>query len=178
MRGIRPLFEAIGDMFAMLPPWAPAVFGVVIAMLGWPLFKASRARGRARRAMRSAAGERGAERERLEAEAITFVEGDANGLLIVADLALAQGRKELAARAAEKLRATGKLLHEHRRLLRQLEPPLPALPSEACIVIEQLLRTGLAGEARVRLDRARKKWPFDEELEALEGRVPAAAAQR
>jgi hypothetical protein len=171
MRGIKPLFDAFGDMFAELPPWAPAVFGVLFAMWAWPIYKASQKRSRARRAMRSAAGERGAERERLEAEALAAVEGDANGLLIVADLALTQGRKELAARAAEKLRATGKLLHEHRRLQRQLEPPLPALPSEACIIIEQQLKTGLVAEARARLAQARKKWPFDDELEALEARL-------
>jgi hypothetical protein len=98
------------------------------------------------------------------------------GLTVVAREALEQGRRDLAQRAVDKLRATGKNLPQLRQFERQLEPPLPATPAEACIVIERLLDTGMTDQAKTRWALARRKWPFDDELEALEARWKAPEA--
>jgi hypothetical protein len=40
-------------------------------------------------------------------------------------------------------------------------------------VIEHMLETGAVESAAERVAQARRKWPFDEEVEALEARVRA-----
>lgn len=177
MGGIAKLLEGLVDILGVhLDPWvAPAALVGCVALF-WPWIRVNLRTDDARKLLKRASRERGAEREKLEREALEMVAGRPDGLVVVAKEALEQGRKALAADAVAQLRATGKLLPQLRILERQLEPPLPILPSEACLLIERLLDTGMFEEARARTAQARRKWPSDEELEAMERRVAERAA--
>lgn len=174
MGGLRQLIEVFTTLFGVhLKPWmAPAGLLVSIAVF-WPWIRINLRTGDARKLLVRASRERGAERERLESEALALVGTGADGLVVVAKEAIAQGRKDLAARAVVKLRATKQRLPDLRRLERELEPPLPGTPAESALLVERMLDTGMVDEARARLAQARRKWPFDDELEALEPRVSA-----
>jgi len=172
MGGLTQLLDSFVALLGLhLAPWmAPAGLLGVVALF-WPWIRLNMRTDDARKLLKRAARERGAERERLEAEALALVAGRADGLVVVAKEALEQGRRDLAGRAVAGLRGTGKLLPQLRTLERALEPPLPSVASEACLLIERLLDTGMVDEARTRLALARRKWPLDDELEALEDRV-------
>ncbi len=172
MGGIRQLIEVFTTLFGVhLKPWmAPA--GLIVAMvLLWPWIRVNLRTGDARKLLVRAARERGAERERLESEALDLVGTNADGLVVVAKEAVAQGRNDLAARAVARLRATRKHLPDLRKLERALEPSLPGTPAEAALLVERMLDTGMVDEARARLALARRKWPLDDELEELVART-------
>ncbi|MDP2316143.1 MAG: hypothetical protein Q8P41_24815 [Pseudomonadota bacterium] len=177
MGGLAQLLNTvIGILGLHLEPWmAPA--GLLVAiLLAWPWIRVNLRTGDARKLMIRAARERGAERERLENEALAMVGNGPDGLVVVAKAAVEQGRKELAARAVAKLRTSGKRLPDLRKLERALEPSLPGTPAEAALLVERLLATGMTEEARSRLTQARRKWPFDDELEVLVERVATPPA--
>lgn len=173
MGGLRQLIEVFTTMSGVrLQPWtAPAGLLVVIAVL-WPWIRVNLRTGDARKLMLRASRERGAERQRLEAEALAMVGDRPDGLVMVAKEALEQGRKALAAQAVARLRVTAKRLPDLRKLERALEPSLPGTPGEAALLIERMLETGMDEEARARLTYARRKWPQDDELLALERQAP------
>jgi hypothetical protein len=159
------LFTSITGL--SLAPWMGPVALLVAGVLLWPWISVNIRTGDARKLMVQAARERGEERVRLETKALDMVGNGPDGLVMIAKTAVEQGRKELAARAVDKLRATKKRLPDLRRLERELEPPLPGTSAEAALLVERLLGTGMDAEARARLAQARRKWPFDDELEAL-----------
>lgn len=172
------LIKLIADLLRLvgvgsLPPWGGPAILLTLFAVAWPFLRMNASTDDARRILKHAARERGESRLRMEQEALEKVGDRPNGLVAIAHLALEQGRRELAEAAVAKLRATGKLVPELRKLERVLEPPLPVLASEACIVIERMLETGAVAHAAERVAQARKKWPFDEEVEALEARVQA-----
>lgn len=176
MGGLRQLVEVFATLLGVhLEPWmAPAAFLCLVAALSpWILINLRTTN--ARKVMVRAARERGPERLRLEAEALAMVGDNPDGLVVVAKEALEQGRKDLAARAVDKLRRTRKRLPELRKLERALAPPLPGTPAEAAMLIERMLETGLRDEARARLAQARRRWPVDDELAALEPVVAGRA---
>lgn len=177
MGGLRQLVEMVTTLLGLhLKPWmGPAgLLGAIVLL--WPWIRVNVRTGDARKMMVRASRERGAERVRLEAEALALVGQGPDGLVVIAKEAIEQGRKELAAQAVEKLRATGKRLPDLRKLERALEPPLPGTAAEAAIVIERMLETGMRDVALARLGQARRKWPFDDELEALQARASAPVA--
>lgn len=172
------LVKLIADLLRLvgvgsLPPWGGPAILLALFALAWPFIRMNATTDDARRILKHAARERGESRARMEQEALEKVGDRPNGLVAIAQIALEQGRRALAEQAVAKLRATGKLLPELRKLERALEPPLPALASEACIVIEHMLETGAVESAAERVAQARRKWTFDEEVEALEARVRA-----
>ncbi|MES2640154.1 MAG: hypothetical protein V4850_11745 [Myxococcota bacterium] len=181
MGGLRQLIELAITMLGLhLKPWmAPAGLLAAIAVF-WPWIRLNVRTGDARKLMVRASRERGAERLRLEAEALAMVGQGPDGLVVIAKEALEQGRKELAGQAVAKLRATGKRLPDLRKLERALEPALPGTAAEAALLVERMVATGMHEEARLRLAQARRKWPFDDELLALEAAaaapVPATSA--
>jgi hypothetical protein len=159
-----------------LPPWAGPLALLAILAVCWPLIRTNLHTENARKLLKRASRERGAERERLEAEALAMVGDRPDGLVVVAREAVEQGRTALAERAVVKLRATGKNLPDLRRLERAIEPPLAGTPAEVCIVIERMLEAGMVEQARARYAQARRKWPFDDELDAIEPHVTAGRA--
>ncbi len=162
-RLVRSLLE-----MADLPAWVGGAFLVALLVVCLPMMRVNFRTADARKLLKHASRERGAERERLEAQALAIVGCRPDGLVVVAREALEQGRKPLATLAVEKLRATGKKLPELRRLEHALDPPVAGTAAEACIVIEQMLAAGLTEHARDRLAHARRRWPLDPELEALD----------
>jgi hypothetical protein len=172
MRAIRNLLESfLAYEGVKLPPWAlPAVI-LALVVLFWPLIRRNHATGDARKLLKEASRTAGAERERLEGEALAKVEQNPTGLVVLAEEAMTAGRTKLAERAVEALRATRKRPDDVARLTRRLEGPQPANAIEAAIVIERLLTQGMRDEARARLAKWRKRWPEDTDLGELERRV-------
>ena len=174
MGGIAQLINSLASLLGVhAAPWAAPAALVGSLVLFWPWIRGNVRTGDARKLLVNAARERGAERERLERQALELVKGQADGLVVVAEQAVAQGRTALATEAVEQLRATKTLLPQLRIHERKLEPPLPILASEAVIVIEKMLEEGLVEAARARLAQCRRKWPTDDELLTLEARFPA-----
>lgn len=167
MRGGLPgLVEALFEIAGVehVPPWTGSAGVVVVALLALPLVRLNLHTDRARRLLKEAGRARGAERERLEAEALAAVVGRPQGLVVVADTALAAGRSELAQAALAGLKAAkGSVVHV-RRLERALTPDLQGTPLEVRIRADQLRENGLGASADALLARAREKWPDAEEL--------------
>lgn len=177
MGGIAQLINTLATALGIhAAPWAaPAAF-VGSLVLFWPWIRGNVRTADARKALKHAARERGAERERMEKQALDLVKGQPDGLVVVAQEALEQGRNALAEEAVRQLRATNKLLPQLRLLERKLEPPLPILASEAVIVIEKMAADGLVVHARTRLEQALRKWPKDAELQELAAKMAEAPA--
>jgi hypothetical protein len=173
MGGLANLLKSITTMMN-LPPWAGPLIFFGLVGLSWPFVRVNARTDKARKMIKNASRERLAERERMEADALESVGNHPDGLVAVANQALELGRKDLAGKAVEKLRATGKNLPELRKLERALEPPLPGTPTEACVIIERLISTGMTAEAEARLAQALRKWPLDDDLEALKAKIKPA----
>lgn len=174
--GLAGLVETLLGLVGLtLEPWmAPAAL-LFVVILAWPWIRLNLRTDEARRLLKQAARATGAERDRLEADALARVEGRPDGLVVVAETALAQGRAALARAAVDRLRATGKRPTDVRRIERTLEGPAPATPMEACLLVERLLGLGMVDEARARWEKARARWPEDPDLAALLVRFPVDA---
>lgn len=156
---------------SVLPVWALVLIAAIIlgffARGAW----SNRATDIARRTLKRAARERGAAREALEAEAVDVVRSHPQGLVMVADTALAAGRNQVAQAAVSALRASRSLPSEVRRIERVLDGPMPGSAFEAVILVERLLEQGQADLAKDRLQKCRTRWPLDEDLTALSLRI-------
>lgn len=167
-RGIGGLVRIIVDATGVsLEPWMAPAGVVAIGLLSLPLLRMNAHTDRARRLMKEAGREAGAARERLEEQALAEVTGRPVGLVVLADEAIRQGRTEIARRAIEALRATGKRFTDLRRLEGTLEGPTPRTPLEAALLVERLVAAGLVDQARARWEAARRRWPDNPDLEAL-----------
>lgn len=170
-RGIAGLVETIVDALGLhLKPWMAPAAVLFCVLLAWPFMRANFATDDARRLLKSAARERGAERVRLEGQALEKVKGKPVGLVVVAETALAQGREDLARDAIAALRVTGKRPVDVVRLQRALDGPQPATALEAALTVERLLDAGATAKAHERWVRYRERWPEDADLGALERR--------
>jgi hypothetical protein len=167
MRGGLPGFvEAVLGLAGVehLAPWMGSAGVVMVALLALPLVRLNLHTDRARRLLKEASRARGAERERLEAEALAVVAGHPQGLVVVADTALAAGRRSLAEAALAGLKSANGSIVWVRRLERALAPDLQGTPLEIRIRADQLRENGLDARADELLGRARAKWPGAEEL--------------
>lgn len=174
--GLAGLVETLLGLVGLtLEPWmAPAAL-LFLVVLALPWIRSNVRTDDARRLLKQAARASGAERDRLEAEALARVEGRPDGLVVVAEAALAQGRTAVARAAVERLRATGKRPTDVRKIERALEGPAPATPMEAVLLVERLLGLGMTEEARLRWEKAHARWPEDADLAALVARFPVDA---
>lgn len=170
--GLIGLVETLLGLLGLhLQPWmAPAGVLLVVA-LAWPLMRSNFETDDARKLLKHAQRETGAERQRLEGQALLKVRGKPVGLVVVAETALQVGRTDLARAAIDQLRATGKRPVDVRRLERILEGPQPGTALEAALTVERLAQAGMKDEAREKLARYRQRWPADEELAGLEARI-------
>lgn len=173
--GIADIFRGVADMVGLGGYWwGPGAVAVVVVGGLSPLILKNQRTSRARRLLQRAyATTDPKERDALEAEALGEVAGNAVGLVIVGDIALQRGRLETVREVAKQLRATGKEVHELRRLERALEGDNPRTIDDAVIRIERAIRLGMVGEAHERWAWAHAKWPEDEEIAALETKLPA-----
>ena len=168
MRGLPGLVETVLDALGVhLQPWMAPLAVVAVFALAWPLLRLNLKTDNARRLLKRAARERGEAREKLEQEALSLAGNRPDGLVVVANTALEQGRMALARQAMERLRATGKNLPALRRIERAIDGPQPATALEAALVVERLVQAGMTEEARGRLAKFRERWPEDPELRDL-----------
>ncbi len=163
--GLASLLDAMG---IVLPPWGFPLLALMLLALVFPLLRRNHRTGRARRRLQTALYSSAAERSRLETEALELVQGNPVGLVVVADEAIRRGRRQLARRALEQLEATGRRLHDTRRLERDLYGTPCATPEEEILAIEHLLEEGILGRAAERLEKARQRWPHNQALESMQ----------
>lgn len=177
MGGLGGLIDSLLRMAHVhLEPWMAPAVGLALALLLAPFWLRNQHTARARRVWSRARGAgSAAERARIEAEAIGLVEGNPDGLVSLADLAVADGRFEVARGLLARLRATGRRPVEVARLARTLEGDLPATALQVVIQVERLLEEGMTEPARALLDRALRRWPEHPELRALTERTDAVA---
>lgn len=161
---------------SVLPLWAQILIATVVLAFFARGAWSNRATDIARRTLKRAARERGQAREALESEALAAVRAHPQGLVMVADTALAAGRNHLAQAALAHLRASRSLQVEVRRIERALEGPMPGSAFEAVILVERLLEQGQKDLARDRLQKCRARWPADADLAALAAQIGEAAS--
>ena len=163
------LIRSFADMTeGYVPRWAWPVMILVLAAIAWPSVRKNGRTEAARKLFRTAVRLPFAERVAQEDAAVTMVGENPDGLLSLADLALAEGRPRVVPGLVERLVATGKRVEEVRRLQRTLEGPQPATALEAVILVERFLAQGQTEQARLRLDKALARWPDDEDLARLQ----------
>ncbi len=177
MGQLGEMIGALDELLSpLLPPWvrgAIPVIAVVLALMGLRrTVPADNARRRFARAQRLAEPRRSEE----ELAALQDVHHNANGLLGIAQLALASGRTARVESAVARLRALRRYPEEVLRLQRQIEGPQPGTPLEAALIVERFIERGHLDEARSRLVRYRARWPGDDDLEALAPRCDTPAA--
>lgn len=177
MGGLANLLNAILEILGLhLAPGRAAAAAVAIFVLLLPWIWRSMRADEAVRILKRASHERREERERQETRALGTVKGNPNGLYLLAQEALRQGRNSLARQAAEQLKETGKLPHEHARLLIQMNGESPKTPEEAGIRAEKFLRAGQVEEAEQILSAGRRRWPDSPvwaEVESRKNDLPA-----
>ena len=172
--GIVQIFQGVADAIGIGDkPWGAGAVAIVVLGGFSPILVRNQKVSRARRLLTQAyASSSSTERNQLEAEAMTEVAGNADGLLVVAEIALQRGRLDLVRRAADELAQTGKRVGELRRLRHKLDGDEPKTVDQAIVRIERLLGMGLGGEARERWAKSRERWPDDADLADLESRLP------
>ena len=160
MGGIANLLNAILEVMGLhLEPGTASVGALIVFVLLLPWIWRSQRGDEAVRILKRASHERRVEREALESLALAKVAGNPNGLWLVANEALRQGRMQLARTAADQLRQTGKLFREWQLLMIQIEGELPKTPEEVAIRAERLLESGQVEQAEQLLSSGRQRWP-------------------
>lgn len=178
MGGLGQLVSAIiGASEGVVPHWVWPVALVLLLALAAPSIRRNAQTNAARRRLRTAGRLRGAEREAEEDAVFASVRDNREGLIVFADLALAEGRRRLVPDVIARLRELGGREVEVRRLQRELEGPQPATALEALLLLERLVGQGLRAEAERRHHAALARWPDDDELRAfsLPSEAPAPA---
>lgn len=170
VRGISDLFVALEQLLPL--EWVIGI-GVVGAVLALPLWmesiRAKQIRGLVRRMVRADA----AERQRLTGEVLRLAGTTPRRLQLVGESAVKYDQRALRERAIALLEQHGGDPRDVQRL-REVDrkPPVRVTdPISAAVRVEQLLADGLVVAAREHLEAARRAFPADEELAALEQRL-------
>ena len=180
--GMGGITQAIADLLAAmgitLPAWGMPAVVLGIAVLLLPLILKNMRTSQARKLLVRSRLEGRARREALEQQALSLVSDNPVGMLALADLCVSQGRYGLARDILARLPDAGdtQLRRERRKLEEAMAPREPLTPEEAAVAIERFIEQGQLEEARVRLGRARQRWPEDAGLRALDDRARAGAA--
>lgn len=175
LRGVGDVVQLLANF---LPGWAVAVIVGVVMVIALPAWirsgKSKKIRGDIRRMVR-------AEGERLTElhQAILGRAGDDMHLLeFIVKEARRREQHRLVADAMERLQGLPGSLEFIRRLDAE-PPPTPndrrwGHPIEAAAAIQTLIDNGAHAAAEARLDEVLRRFPDDEELAALQGRLAAA----
>lgn len=150
-------------------PWMSVVLIAVALAVLVPLALRSQAGREARKAVVGLEGV--ASPGRAEAEARLLAAMRAPGLVAAAEEALRRGNARLASRAVDRLAAEGGDAATVKRLRRKLELLGPLDPVVEREAIQALVDAGRTVTAWKRLDAALRKFPDDEELTRLRGRL-------
>lgn len=172
MGGLGQLVNAlVGLTEGLVPHWVWPAGLLVLAALAWPSVRRNTRTDQARKAFRTATRLGHDARLAQEDAAVDLVADHAEGLVALADLALAEGRPRVVPHIVARLRALGARPEHVRRLEAVLAGPQPQTALEAAIIVERLWEQGQAEEAVRRLERARARFPDDADLAALAARV-------
>ncbi len=143
-----------------LEPWQAPLVVVVLALLLSPFIFRNQNTGKARRVLgRLATATTAVERAAIESEALALVEGNADGLVSLADVALQRGRSELARACLARVGALGTRPNDVRRLTRALDGDFPVTVDEVVVRLDGQLAAGLTVAAEETLARAERTWP-------------------
>jgi hypothetical protein len=151
----------------VVPPWAWAAGLAVVLLVAAPSIRRNLHTDTARRLFRTATRLPAGERAAQEDAALARVHHNRDGLVVIAELALNEGRPRIVPAALARLRELGGREPDVRRLERALLGPQPATPLEAALLVERLRGHALHGEAARRLAAALDRWPDDDDLRAL-----------
>lgn len=178
--GAQPgMIERILGVLGLHPaPGVVALCALGVFVLFLPRIWSSQRGEEALRILKRASQERMAEREQQEQLALSKVQGNPNGLWLLAREAMAQGRSNFARQVLAELKSTGKLPLERAGLEAQLAGPEgPRDPIHAAVRIQRLLGLGGVEEARRLLEEAERRWPGDEAWPELRLRLEAPAPE-
>jgi hypothetical protein len=169
MGGLGQLVSAlIAASEGVVPHWMwPAGLGVFVLVAAPSMLRNMRTDA-ARKLFRTATRLRAAERVAQEDEALRRVAGNRDGLVVLADLALQEGRPRIVPEVLAQLGALGGREPDLRRLHREVQGPQPATSMEAVLLVERLVEHGLLDEAERRLLAAIERWPTEPELLTLQ----------
>lgn len=171
MGGLGELVSAlIAASEGLVPGWAWPVGLVALLVLAAPSMRRNARTNTARRLFRTATLLRAAERDAQENAALAAVVNNRDGLVVLADLALQEGRPRIVPEIVGRLRALRGREADVRRIEREQSGPQPATPLEAALLVERLLEAGVDSEAHRRLESALMRWPTDSDLVALRAR--------
>jgi hypothetical protein len=172
MGALRNLLDTLLTLFGIrLEPWvAPAVI-IGGALVLSPLLFRNQSTGRARRILgRLATATTAAERAAIEAEAMALVEGNPDGLVVLAEAALDRSRTALARACLARLETLGNRPIDVRRLRRALDGDFPTTVDEVLVRLDAQRSAGLHVAAADTLERALRIWPDHPALKNGEGK--------
>ncbi len=168
MGGIGAMLSAIANASAgFVPRWAWGVGFAALALFLWPLVRRTARTEEARRRFRTATRLPHEARLAQEDSALAYIFDHADGLVVLCELAMAEGRPRIVPAAMARLRELGSRSGELRRIEAAFDGPQPRSALEAVILIEALLGQGVRDAALRRLQRALARWPDDADLGAL-----------
>jgi len=172
------ILDALASLLASvgieLPPWGMPVVALAVAAALMPFVLRNMKTSKARKLLKQASILDGHHRQSTEADALALVHDSGPGLVAVADEALRRGRHVVASQAIHRLAELGVEEKELRRLRLEMAPKMPASVTEMVLVVERFLDAGLVDEARVRLERAERRWPRASEWSQLRVRLEQA----
>lgn len=149
-------------------PWLLPACIFVLAALAWPLVRRTQGISRARKLLADAERTSGAERRAIQEQVLSLVGDHPMGLVGVIEEALRRQQAPLAAEALERLRETRKEPIHLLRLEAKVHGPPPTSIEAELAAIDRLLEAALTAQAVQRLDRARRRWPQEPRLAAVQ----------
>ncbi len=171
---IRMAFDAVG----IEPrPWMAVMAFLIGGVLLYPSLRDNARTARARKLLPTLIELEPDERTARAETIIELVEGNAQGLVSIADKALEHGHRPIAVRAYESLRQTkGAPRADLVRLDEALFGAAPRHPEAEAAAVERLVEAGALLRAEQRMRRARAWFPQDPALAALDQQLRELAA--
>jgi hypothetical protein len=172
MKAIARVFSDVFSSLGIQPPaWLMPLVIVGIILLLWPLIQKNQITGKARALFRQSLQEEGPDRLALQVQALDLVKENPQGIVGLANEGLLKGDPAFTRLALERLRATGRLGHEVRRLDVALNGEKPRIPEAEVLAVTRFLDEGLREKAKQRLKAALEIWPDHPDLLDLVARL-------
>ena len=149
-------------------PWMLPAFVLLLGAASWPLVRRTQRISRARKLIAEAGRVSGPERTAVQDRVLALVGVHPMGLVGVVEEAHRRQQLPLARRGLDALRDTGKERIHLMRLEALVEGPPPTSIEGELAALERLLDEDMLEQAQRRLARARRRWPDDPRLAAVE----------